>query len=523
MDIRCPQCDTVYEIDERQLRGGGATFKCSQCDHVFRLQSHASLSQENQRRWMVRNTTSGDILYFSAFDELHQWLLQGKVSQRDEISRTGKKWKPLTEIGEFMPIFQAVESISNINASRAAERQAGGAATERSAESSAPAPAAERGEPAAAEAEPVYRSKVPTSRQFQLDAEPSGREAAAGQPTGLSETSQPQPNATPVDPQRSQTPGASRVQPDSSAAEEPPAAQSQQENAAASQEASKPQVRLQTGAFGSVSEPAEDDEWSFGDASTLGEIEGAGASDSEVEYDPGGSSKGWVAAVVVLVLAAGGASAYFYLNPGLATWLPGAQGEAVVIDETEEAIEASAVEEEPNPRGLVRRAYERSLAEAQAANARLVGEAVDRARPEIAAGVEAADGAARKAAEEPDVDELLASAKRYLESGRPRRARTKYHKALEQERSNVAAITGLGWSLLALGNAGAAAAQFRKALDYNASFGDAYIGLGKAEREQGNSAAALEAYRDYLSRFPGGPKSSIARYQADKLEKKLGQ
>lgn len=115
MDVRCPQCQTLYELETSQLKSREITLKCSQCQHVFKIETRqSSVVQENQRRWMIRSKRTGDILYVSSFDVLHQWLMQGKVRKSDQISRTGKKWVVISEIGEFMPIFQVIDSISNL-------------------------------------------------------------------------------------------------------------------------------------------------------------------------------------------------------------------------------------------------------------------------------------------------------------------------------------------------------------------------------------------------------------------------
>lgn len=115
MDVRCPQCQTLYELETSQLKSREITLKCSQCQHVFKIETRqSSVVQENQRRWMIRSKKTGDILYVSSFDVLHQWLMQGKVRKSDQISRTGKKWVVISEIGEFMPIFQVIDSISNL-------------------------------------------------------------------------------------------------------------------------------------------------------------------------------------------------------------------------------------------------------------------------------------------------------------------------------------------------------------------------------------------------------------------------
>jgi predicted Zn finger-like uncharacterized protein len=52
MDVRCPQCETLYEFDDAHFQKSGAvTLKCSNCGHVFRLEPEQNEPiQENQRR-----------------------------------------------------------------------------------------------------------------------------------------------------------------------------------------------------------------------------------------------------------------------------------------------------------------------------------------------------------------------------------------------------------------------------------------------------------------------------------------
>jgi predicted Zn finger-like uncharacterized protein len=511
MDVRCPQCDTLYEVDARRLRGGATTLKCSQCEHVFRMQTHAALIQENQRRWMVRSVQSGDIRYFLRFDELHQWILRGTVDKRDEISRTGKRWKRLSAIGEFMPIFQAVESIMSISASQ----------------ESVPRPAA------------ASRPRMQTSQQF--GTHHTGPMAASGR----SHTPMPS-KARPMPPSPnapgSAEPGASQP----TRADEPP------------------RTQIQTGAFGAAGaadtsrQGSEDeDDWSFGDMPLgVAEGHGFGAPDREssglqrgaaghpAQETPGqeisghysgvygaqgkSSARRWpvVALVIVLVLASGSALLYM-TRPRLIAPILGIElsevGETTELVALAESDPIKKPDAPDSPRQYLEAAIVQATNAAQKAQSERLLAAVGAARPELAASLKRAADKAREAAREPDLDEILASANRYLRSGNPERARKKFHKVLAKERANVPAITGLAWSLLAVGRTSAAATQFHKAIAFDPGYGDAYIGLGKAERVMGNQEAALKAYQTYLGKFPTGPKASIARYQAEKLKRQLGR
>lgn len=131
MEIQCPKCETIYEVEEKQLRGGASTLKCSQCQYLFRVQSEATLSRETQQRWMLEESSSGDVRYFTRFTQLRDWILEGRVSRADAISRTGKKWKKLGEIGEFEPLFEREASSQSKSSERSPEGAGSSAAQPR--------------------------------------------------------------------------------------------------------------------------------------------------------------------------------------------------------------------------------------------------------------------------------------------------------------------------------------------------------------------------------------------------------
>jgi len=102
-----------------------------------------------------------------------------------------------------------------------------------------------------------------------------------------------------------------------------------------------------------------------------------------------------------------------------------------------------------------------------------------------------------------------------LNNGNASRARTLYEQALSARPGGPEALTGLGFCLLANGDANAALARFRTASA--TGYSEALIGMGDAYRRIGDIDRALEAYEQYLTRSPSGPHASIARRQADRL------
>jgi predicted Zn finger-like uncharacterized protein len=165
MDVRCEKCLTIYEFDEAQVGPAGVTVKCTQCGNLFKVKrrdtAEIQLGQVAQRSpayvppapayippsttprpaatppnrsthtgipvlplppiappqsppvddklWMVRLKSNGDVYRFREMTTLQQWIVERKVARRDEISKTGDTWKALGSITELEPFFQVVE------------------------------------------------------------------------------------------------------------------------------------------------------------------------------------------------------------------------------------------------------------------------------------------------------------------------------------------------------------------------------------------------------------------------------
>lgn len=516
MDVRCPECDTLYEIDTRQLRGGASVLKCSQCEHIFHMQTHSALVQENQRRWMLRSQANGDIRYFQGFDELHRWILQGVVDKQDDISRTGKRWKTLASVGEFMPMFQARESIASITEARKKEpsRDLPPAAPAAAAPATTPprATAPQRRSPQT-QPEPAPRPRVGTTRQFAL-----APDSPAGPPNAS-----PQRTHGPPPRIRTRTP----LSPNARSA---PAGTPHPARAPSRPHPSAPRTRAPRAAL-----PPAEDEWSLGelppgipdDRDFDPRLPAPSAQHPGVDFDldtAGASTRRVMPIVLTALLVLGAGVALFALNPPFLENILGPK------DAPEDASSAGAPTSESAPST----APEALDPGAQGADAKALAaqhqkrlSALHAATPKIDAALTLSAETARKAVPaEPkplSINQLLTNAKRALDTGQPEQARKQYHAILARDRTNSSAITGLGWSLIALNRAPAAAAQFNKAIALNPSYGDAYIGLGKARRDMGDPQGALEAYQTYLTKFPSGSKASIARFQADKLKLAMGQ
>lgn len=99
MIIRCDRCDTEFSLDESQMREGGTAVRCSVCSHVFT--AHPPDPRDVAHRpWQIR---SEDGVLFSAKNlrVVANWISEARLTPNDEISRTGHRWRKLSEIPEF--------------------------------------------------------------------------------------------------------------------------------------------------------------------------------------------------------------------------------------------------------------------------------------------------------------------------------------------------------------------------------------------------------------------------------------
>jgi predicted Zn finger-like uncharacterized protein len=123
MDVRCPRCQSEYELDDARVTDDGVTVKCSECQHVFRVKKKSLVMTlpvrdehdaaplpptAQHREWKVRQP-NGNIYLCKELTTLQKWIIEGKVARDDEISLTGENWKRLGNIPELASFFQVVE------------------------------------------------------------------------------------------------------------------------------------------------------------------------------------------------------------------------------------------------------------------------------------------------------------------------------------------------------------------------------------------------------------------------------
>gem|GEM_PF-6350069 len=468
MDIRCPQCETVYEVDDDRITSESATLKCRECQHIFRLGADARPSREDQQRWMVRDPESGDVLYFDGFETLHGWIRDGKVDRSWEVSRSGRSWKTLGNMGELAPVFQVANNVGG----------GGQGADRRTEQSAGPRPGSDQRAGGRA-----ARPADGTSRQ------PDDASASEATTPG--------------------TPGAG--------------AESDQ----GSGDGSK-RVQLESDRFGSGGgdEPSEASEgWSFEDDTPLESTVAEYPDASSFSRSPVWWSVG---AIVVMLL---GAAAYVVadrtgLIERLQTVVSGGQTSelsATAMDAPRRHVAEAIGEASRRVDSKIAERVRAGASEARGVISKGIAAGIKKARrAHTASDAQKTDDQPHQKAGPQGFEATLTSADRALRNGAPQKALELYRRAAQLRQASPAAQTGIGWAMLNLGRAQAAADAFQQALAARPDYGDALIGLGKAERERGRPKEALDAYRRYQEAHPDGPKTSIAEYQADQLKQKLG-
>lgn len=541
MDVNCPRCDTLFEFDERQMRGAIATLKCSVCQHLFRIETNIALGREDHRRWMVRNVTSGDVLYFSGFDQLHRWIMEGQITRADELSRTGHKWVKLEHVGEFSPVFEVVDSIQNLTRSQPeALRDRSGTIQQfpaiqptfaRERQGSAPALRSPSRQPAPswANAQPEPSSDAPSGRlevsSLQVaDAAPSFSPSLRLPPS----PHQGRPFDIPED--EGDTPQLATL------------------------ELSRP-VHEPRAPQGRPTTPSSEQEWSIAAPAASPPSAAAGHDLYRIDEPPPSSSSssrltattrktgGFLKVLVALVvLLFAGVGVLAVASPDTFASLTGLQlsrasetGEQVAGASSERAAgqqDAPSGEAEGAARdeafsslssGLGA-AFDAAIAARDASHAEYTASGVIAAMSPLHGALdEARQDASRAGSPRASASSTLKEARRALDSGDTRKAYDLYYKVLDRESRNAQALTGLGWTLLQMGRHESAAVQFRRAMAIDPGSTSAYLGLAKAERNRGNAKGAILIYEQFLKKFPSSREANIARTQREKLLKEVGQ
>ena len=110
MIVRCENCQTEFALADSQVPPDGVSVRCSVCAHVFRVSKPEGAADQP---WQIRTT---DDLLFSAPDlaALREWIQQGRLDPRDEVSRTGHAWLPIGDMPELAALFEGYEDLPQV-------------------------------------------------------------------------------------------------------------------------------------------------------------------------------------------------------------------------------------------------------------------------------------------------------------------------------------------------------------------------------------------------------------------------
>lgn len=125
MDVRCDKCGTEYEFDGNRIGNNGVTVKCTACGYVFKVRRplrkpppRASTTigkgPQGGKEWLVRKP-DGQMIAFRELTTLQKWIVEGRISRNDEISKNGETWKRLGNIMELEPFFSVYEKAKTLN------------------------------------------------------------------------------------------------------------------------------------------------------------------------------------------------------------------------------------------------------------------------------------------------------------------------------------------------------------------------------------------------------------------------
>lgn len=549
MDVRCAQCGVEYEFDDDKVRPAGVTVKCTSCGHIFKVKHDVAPRIETgagtaatSDSWMVRHD-DGTIVRFRELTTLQKWIVEQRVSRRDEISKTGRSWTRLGEIAELSSFFQVVEAANaaKLHGERAPPAPALGPAgpAEPSLLGGSSGPAEGLDPKAPAPAAPAGLAPVPPV------ASDSGFFAVSDELSGLDE----------LDPVLAwkrrgrwlRIGGAAaamvllagggvvgfapqlwndlvtRVGLDALATQNgvAPAALEPwiaelSEQIDDEDELALANVRDRLEALEAADDPrilalrarhhvaqARSHGAEPADAAASGGEASAHAAELGQAYALAQRARELAPDAALTHLAFAAYHAEKGLEPEMRTDLAAAREQSV--GQPDHATIARQIER-----------LERRWEAARADPSRRARSVKSAERPPVEA--EAATAPAARPAPRPvTYEEALARAESLREKGRSSSALTQYKRALEQNPQGAAALLGTGWCYIDLGKFSAAAAAFRQVIASDKAAPVAHFGLAEALRYAGDQAGAIRSYQKYLELAPSGSDAVVARNALEAL------
>lgn len=470
MDVRCPRCQSEYELDDTRVTDDGVTVKCSECQHVFRVKKKSLVMtlpvREDQaiasaplpptavhREWKVRQP-NGNTYLCRELTTLQKWIIEGKVTRDDEISLTGETWKRLGNIPELASFFQVVEDAQKgraYDAIRASQVDL-----------------------------PAVSPPSPSS--------PPGR--------GISDTwKEPNFSVPPPPPPPSVPPPADPLKETLKGPSFPPLP------------SPKPAPARQPPPPPPAAEPIDD-----------------AALEKAVK---GGGGLKWAVLIVGGLLIGGGAGYYFgFYEPEQQAK---AEAERLARERATEDARVKAEQEAARVKAEAE-AKQRALeALADAGSDAGTDGGVDAGVVDAGVAVDAgvtpavtADAGTKAVATGPppgrSYDYYLERGDALRDAEKPQAALNFYGKAADLKPDRVEPIVGRGFALFDMGQMLPAEASFEQALKINSKYGPAIMGMAEVLKAQGRKAKAIEYYQRYLDEHPTGSEANVAKNAIERLK-----
>ncbi len=539
MDVTCDQCGAEYEFDETLLGDKGATVKCSNCNHVFRVLGKKDPGRAGLK---LRFASTGRIEALSSLRELQLRVRNGEVTADDQLGRDGAGFRRLGDVPELSNFFAPTRAAERGPSPQQAPLQVS--------ETSMPPTSTKDAAPRtpAQDAEAAKRTMVGVGplnphipRPPRVPHVPGALPAAPHQPPSAPARSPlaASPLAAPTSNQPT-TPGAARPPSKPEPAPQP---------APSSQAPTVQGTALQYGGDGpAIARPLGNTPRSLAGV-TAGPSPAAPGQGpvklylADDEAPPAratqGSSKVWLYAGMAVLLGGAGFVGLGVLNkqqaasepaPPAAAQAPEAVPDAPAPAEGQKPLEqptvsppsaqaptgqpsAAATPAAPPPEAVKAAASTSSKSSTtSSAKASAASSKTEKASSSSSSSTSSSSGAKDPS----DYSGWVARGDQLFSRGDLSGAQAAYKSALDLRATGSEAHSGLGFALLADGRSKDAIGHFDRAA--SSGFAEANIGLGDAYRKLGQKSNAIEAYQNYLDRLPSGSKASYARTHIEALK-----
>lgn len=117
MQLGCPKCHERQAVAASLLASGEARVRCTACGTWFEVRVRGAIAKPPPvpgddapaGRWYIRRRDE-TVIQFPSIRALYDYVVQGVVTIDDEISRGGRRWRPLRDVPELNGLFDAAEA-----------------------------------------------------------------------------------------------------------------------------------------------------------------------------------------------------------------------------------------------------------------------------------------------------------------------------------------------------------------------------------------------------------------------------